>query len=79
MKMFNYDKNKGCKPELYDCVKICHTYSDMDGVLGYIGGWADGHGYIAIVILDERYYGQKAVTMPVVCLERVGEISPEEI
>lgn len=73
--MINYDKNKGCKPELDDCVKICHTDSEMDGMLGYIGGWGDGHEYIAIVVLDEKYYGQKAVTMPVVCLEKIGELA----
>ena len=71
--MFNYDKNKGDEPELDDVVVICYTDSDMDGLGGYIGGWGDSNQMVAIVILDEKYYGQKAVSMPVVCLKKIGK------
>ena len=68
--MFNYDKNRGCKPSVNDRVVFCHTDSDLDGMSGVIGGWSDSNQMIAIVILDVTYLGNSAITMPVVCCNK---------
>lgn len=69
--MLKYDRDLGGEAQLDDLVKIVHTASDMDGMTGQIGGWGDLSGYIALIILDDRYMGRKVVGMPVVCLVKV--------
>lgn len=77
--MLNYNKNKGNTPKINDRVIVCHTYSDMDGLIGFVGGWVDCHQMIAIVILDRKYYEHTAVTMPVVCLNNSQHFEIEDL
>ena len=71
----NYNRNQRPIPALNDRVTICYTSSSLDTKTGTVVGWYnrnDNFRYIAIVLLDEELSsGEKAVTVPVVCLTQI--------
>ena len=70
--MFRYNKNTGDIPKLDDRVQIINLEGSLLGLTGIIGGGLHDDSYIAIVILDEIFEEQRAVLMPVPCLEKMA-------
>lgn len=67
--MFNYDKNLGTSPKMFDKVQICHTADPvLDSLTGTIEGWGDYAKVSAIVRLSDLYNGVRSIVIPVVCL-----------
>lgn len=67
----HYDQGNGDEAMLGDHVASIHLSTEPDDrYKGVVGGFADPHKQIAIVILDEPEGKLKAVTLPVVCLRK---------
>lgn len=68
-----YDRGKGDEAMLGDHVASIHLPTEPDDrYKGVVGGFFDTHKQIAIVILDEPEDKLKAVTLPVVCLQKMS-------